>query len=84
MTKLVKLIHIQIDRKPYQVSENSASGAYLRKLAGITDEYDLWQRAKGNEDDILITPEMSIRLKNGDHFYTAKKIITPGDVNDRN
>lgn len=73
-------IPIKVDKKEYKVpaNVNPVTGKFLRELAGVGEEYDLWLRARGPEDDRLISPEDCITLEEGMHFYTAKAVITPG------
>jgi hypothetical protein len=74
-------IPFKIDKNHHEInhSQNPVSGQFLRNLApAISEEYDLWLRGRGQEDDIIVEPGDSITVKNGDHFYTAKRVITPG------
>lgn len=73
-------IPIKVDKNEYKVpaNANAVTGKFIRDLAGVGAAYDLWLRARGQEDDRLIRPEDSIVLEEGMHFYTAKSEITPG------
>ena len=63
------------------LEDPTVTGAFLRSLSPVVpDDYDLYLRAKGHEDDLLIKPEDKVEVKNGDHFYTSKRVITPGTV----
>jgi hypothetical protein len=74
-------IHFKIDKESHEITEdqNPVTGQYLRGLPpAVGEEYDLWLRARGREDDTLIRPDMKVTVRDGDHFYTAKRDITPG------
>lgn len=75
-----KKIHFKIDKASFEINEdqNPVTGAYLRGLPPVAADYDLWLRARGNEDDRIITPEETITIENGFHFYTSKQTVTPG------
>jgi len=75
-------IHFKIDKTNHTISEeqNPMSGAALRALPpAVSPDYDLWLRARGSEDDRVIEPTTTIVVESGMHFYTAKKVITPGE-----
>lgn len=77
-----KSIHFKIDKEQHEIAEdqNPVTGLFLRGLPPpVGDAYDLWLRARGNEDDTVVRPEDQVEVKNGDHFYTAKRDITPGE-----
>lgn len=81
--KKPKKIVFFIDKNKQQIEEtqNPVTGQFLRSLPPPVQEgYDLWLRAKGHEDDELIKSETQVTVKEGDHFYTAKSVITPGDA----
>jgi hypothetical protein len=74
-------IHFKIDKNPHEISsaQNPVTGQFLRSLPPpVGDDYDLWLRGRGQEDDRIINPQDSVTVREGDHFYTAKKDITPG------
>lgn len=76
-----KEIPFTIDKTPHKLpaDQNPTSGQFLRNLEPkVTEEYDLWLRARGQEDDQLVEAETSVEVRPGDHFYTAKRVITPG------
>ena len=75
-----KKIHFKIDKTQYEISEdqNPVTGAYLRSLPPVPEDYDLWLRGRGSDDDKLINPEENVEVENGDHFYTSKRVVTPG------
>jgi hypothetical protein len=74
-----KTITIHIDRKPYKVDQTELTGAQLRQVAQppIGGNYDLWLEVPGGEDK-LIGDDESVELKNGMHFFSTQKHITPG------
>lgn len=76
-----QFISIKIDKTEYKVpvGENPVLGSYLRNLATVGSDYDLWLKATGSEDDTIVEPSSSVELKQGMHFYTAKSVITHGD-----
>jgi len=73
----------KIDKKEYKIleSQNPVTGSYLRDLPPVPEDYDLWLRGLGSEDDRLINLEDNVYVKNGDHFFTSKKVVTPGGRN---
>lgn len=81
-SKKDKKITFKIDKVKHEIrkSQNPVTGQFLRDLPPIiTEEYDLWLRSHGHEDDTIINPSDSLDVKEGYHFYTSKKIITPGE-----
>lgn len=72
-------IHINIDKKPYQVEAEVMTGLQLRAVPAvdITAEYDLFQVVPG-EDDHLVGDGEEIELKQGMHFFSAPQNINPG------
>lgn len=70
---------IHIDKKQYK-SPNPTTGAALYTLGGIdSNKYDLFLEVHGKGDDVLIeNNDNPVDLKNGDHFYSAQKNLTPG------
>ena len=74
-------IHFKIDKTQHTITEdrNPVTGQYLRSLPpAVGEAYDLWLRARGHEDDRIISPEDRVTIENGMHFYTAKRDIAPG------
>lgn len=72
-------IVIHIDKEKYKVEEEMLTGADLRALAAIPESYDLYMVSQGSEDDVLVTLEMEIHIKNGIHFVSTPNEITPGE-----
>ena len=70
---------IIIDKKPYRAPTDDMTGLELRQLARppIAEDRDLWLEVPGG-DDRLIDDRQAVRLKNGMHFYSTPKNITPG------
>lgn len=74
-------ISFKIDKNEHKITSdrNPVTGQFLRDLPPpVTDAYDLWLRGRGQDDDRIIQPEDHIGVRDGDHFYTAKKDINPG------
>lgn len=73
-------IEFFVDKKRFASppESNPIKGARLRELGGITDEYDLWMRGRGQEDDLIVEADEDVSLYSGAHFYSAKKEIAPG------
>jgi hypothetical protein len=70
-------VQIHIDNKGYKAPKNPMTGVELKQLGGIASDYDLWQKVPG-KDDKLIKDSESVKLKNGDHFYSAPSSLNPG------
>jgi len=62
-------IHIFIDQKKFEVDQPSLSGAQLRSLGGVPENYALFLEQSG--EDREIKPTDSVALKNGMHFYSV-------------
>lgn len=73
-------IPISIDKEHFKVPKTPMTGAELRTLPkpDVPADRDLWLEVHGSADDILVTPDQSIDLKPGMHFYTAPSTINPG------
>ena len=70
-------VAIHIDRKLYK-SPTPTTGLALKKLASIPAGYDLFEEVPGKGDDILIRDTDTIKLKDGEHFYSAQSSLNPG------
>jgi hypothetical protein len=70
---------IHIDKKQYH-SPDPTTGSALYTLDGVdANVYDLYRESHGSGDDELIpNGTTSVDLKNGDHFFSAKKKLNPG------
>lgn len=79
MADHVKTITIHVDKKEYKVEGASLTGAALRALpaSAIGAEYDLLLEVPSGEDRTIADDE-SVELKNGMHFFSAPRNITPG------
>jgi hypothetical protein len=74
-------IHFKIDKKEHSIrkDQNPVTGKFLRDLPPpVGEDYDLWLRGHGHEQDRIIKPDERIDVRDGDYFYTAKKDINPG------
>lgn len=71
---------IHIDRKKYEVDGSPRTGSELRQIAGLGSDVDLYLEQHGDEDDRQIADGDSIDLKNGMHFFSTPRHITPGHV----
>ena len=78
--KVEKEVAIIIDKKQYK-SSDPTTGAALYTLGGVNpDTHDLFRETHGQEDDEQIFNNAnSIDLKNGDHFFSIKKKLNPGN-----
>jgi hypothetical protein len=72
-------ITIIIDKEEHK-SPNPTTGAELYKLGGVDPVgYDLYRETHGKGDDELINnDDKPVTLKDGDHFFSSPKKITPG------
>ena len=75
--KLPEHPEIFIDKKHYRAPKNPMTGAELRVLGGVDPGYDLWEVVPGS-DDVRIENQQSVKLKEGEHFYTAPSTLNPG------
>jgi hypothetical protein len=74
----VKDFPIFIDDTKFTVDQETVQGEYLRSLPPVPDDYDLWLRSNGPEDDPRIEPGQTYTIKPGEHFYTSKSEVGPG------
>jgi hypothetical protein len=72
-------ITIHIDRKQFKVDAKELTGAQLRQLPNppIGSDYDLYLEVPGGEDE-LIADDQEVKLKEGMHFFSTQRHITPG------
>jgi hypothetical protein len=73
--------HIKVDKENVIVkeSENPILGSELKKRGKVPETgYDLWLRVPGQAEDKFIKDDDRETVKNGDHFYSAKSVLTPG------
>ncbi len=62
-------IHIEIDRRPYKVTEPAMTGRQLKTLAGISDANQLFLEVPGHGDDLQVLDDVALELKSGMKFY---------------
>lgn len=71
-------VTIHIDKKMHKSPEQT-TGAALYILGGIQSGYILFKEVHGQGDDVLVKNDITgILLANGDHFYSAKEELNPG------
>lgn len=72
-------ITVHIDRKPFKVEAKKLTGTQLRALPTppIGTDYDLYLEVPGGEDE-LIPDDQEVKLKEGMHFFSTQRHITPG------
>jgi hypothetical protein len=75
-----KAFVIHIDREQYKIDHSPATGAELRLLAGLGTDVDLYLEEHGDDEDRLIADDDPVELKNGQHFFSTPRNITPGRV----
>lgn len=70
---------IHIDRKMYKVDAASMTGPELRRVPepDISDTFDVFVEVPGGEDALV--EGKPIDLKPGMHFFSAPKVISPGN-----
>ena len=79
MTHTEVIIHI--DKKKH-TSPNPTTGEALYTLGTIPTGYDLFLEVPGQGDDVLISRDgNSIEVKNGQHYYSVKQTLNPGNGN---
>ena len=71
---------IHVDRKQFRVDSSHMTGAEVRALAGLGTDVDLYLESHGDEEDDLVEDAESMLLKNGMHFFSTPRNITPGRV----
>jgi len=71
---------IFIDREQFKVENEVMSGAELRALPTppIGQDRDLWEEVPGPGDDRKINDTDVVTLKEGTHFFTTPRAVTPG------
>lgn len=73
-----KKLSIHIDKKQYFAPAETMTGTELKTLGGVAAAYDLFKDVPGQGDDEKIADNQSVKLKNGDHFYSVPKELNPG------
>lgn len=69
---------IHIDRKQFKVDRSPITGAEIRQLAGLGADVDLYLEETGDAEDRLIADDEPVDLRNGLHFFSTPRHITPG------
>lgn len=79
MSKHEHEITIHIDRTQFKVDAKELTGAQLRQLPHppIGPDYDLYLEVPGGEDE-LIADDKEVEFKEGMHFFSTQRHITPG------
>jgi hypothetical protein len=71
-------VTIHIDTKTYE-SPSPTTGAALYVLGGIKPGFVLFKEIHGHGDDPQIKNDATpVTLQHGDHFYSAKDELNPG------
>lgn len=72
---------IHIDRGTFKVAGLTITGAGLRGLPdpAIGPDYDIWEDVPGG-NDIKVSDDQVVTLRNGMHFFTAPAVIAPGRI----
>ncbi len=71
-------VNIHIDKKKYE-SPTPTTGAALYLLGGVKPGFVLFKEIHGHGDDPVIKNDSTpVTLKDGDHFYSAKDELNPG------
>ena len=75
-----KTITIHIDRAAYKVEETSQTGLQIRAIPvpPISADLDLYLVVPGPGDDILVGDNQTVELREGTRFFTAPRVINPG------
>ena len=70
-------IVIHIDQNKFDAPAPVMDGNELRMIASVPETRTLWRDVPGGDDDLIEDAE-KITLKNGMHFYTVAKTVSPG------
>lgn len=62
-------IHIEIDGKPFTVTEEDLTGARLKQIGGVPEDYQLFLEVPGPRPDRGIRDDELVELKSGMKFY---------------
>lgn len=71
---------IHIDRKQFKVDDSPVTGTQIRQVAGLGSDVDLYLEETGDAEDRLIADDDAVDLRNGLHFFSTPRHITPGRV----
>lgn len=79
-TKAPKFVEITIDQDTFKVPKDEITAEELRALPepDIGPDRDVYLEGKGHHEDDLVEPHEVIKIKKGQHFFTAPATITPG------
>jgi len=71
---------IFIDRQQFKVERDVMSGMELRALPTppIGQDRDIWEEIPGPGDDRKINDADVVTVKEGTHFFTTPRAVTPG------
>ena len=74
MTKIIQKFKILIDQKPFEVDNQFITGAEIRALGNIPNDYKIYLKVNGPGDDIEIsnTEQVDLGEPGREHFYSAK------------
>lgn len=74
-----KTYSIHVDNKLFKVEESSLTGAELRALPEppISSEFDLFLVVPGGLDQ-LVGDDQVVELREGQHFVSVPRDVTPG------
>ena len=75
-----KTFVIFIDRQQFKVQRDVLTGAELRDLTSppVGQDRDLWEEVPGPNDDKKINDTDVVTLREGLHFFTTPRAVTPG------
>ena len=62
-------IHITVDDRPFEVTEQALTGRQLKTLAGIAEANQIFLDVPGHGDDIPVQDDVEFELKSGMKFY---------------
>jgi hypothetical protein len=71
-------ISIHIDRNHFFATKNPMTGAELKALGGVNASFDLFLVEQHGHDK-LISDNESITLREGMHFISVPRDLTPGN-----
>lgn len=66
---------IFVNRKKHLTEDTTITLEYLRHLAGVSDDHDIYQDFPEFEDDMLVSETQEIMLKGQERFYSVPKSI---------
>ena len=66
-----KKFSIHIDGRVFHVESTSMTGAELKALAGVDQQYAIFLEGHGHDADKQIGDTEGVSIKSGLHFYTV-------------